>query len=61
MPTISSASHSRLRLLSLVQQRVIAPDDERICPPLTDEEREWLGLAPRKLLAEAMAGDEGED
>lgn len=57
MPTASAASHQRLRLLSLVQQRVIAPDDERICPPITDEECAWIGLAPKKLLAEALAGE----
>lgn len=42
----------RMRLLTAVQQRVIREDDQRIDPPLTDDERRWIGLGPRKLLAE---------
>jgi hypothetical protein len=48
-------SRGRMRLLSAVQQGAIKPDD--VWPPLTDDERRWLGLAPTRLLAETFAGD----
>ena len=51
-------SHYRLRLLSLVQQGVLAPTDALIDPPLTGDEEEWLSMAPTKLLAEYLADDE---
>jgi hypothetical protein len=52
----SRASQARLRVLSDVQQCIVRPDDPAIQPPLTEEERQWLGLGPNRLLAEELAG-----
>lgn len=53
MPYADLRTRYRMRLLSLIQMGYLAVDD--VQPPLTDEERQWLGLAPRKLLAEVLA------
>lgn len=47
-------SRYRLRLLSLVQQGALRP--EQVDPPLTDEERRWIKGGPTKLLAEELTG-----
>jgi hypothetical protein len=51
-------SRYRLRLLSLVQQGSLGP--EQVDPPLTDEERRWIAAGPTKLLAEQLAPDEDQ-
>jgi hypothetical protein len=44
---------SRLRLLTLVEQGVLHP--EQVQPPLTSEEHAWIEAGPKRLLAEACA------
>jgi hypothetical protein len=46
-------SRSRLRLLTLVEQGVLRP--EQVQPPLTGEEHAWITAGPKRLLAEALA------
>lgn len=50
--------NDRLRILSEVQEGTIREDDSRICPPLTQEEKDWVGLGPTRLLAEVFAEEE---
>jgi hypothetical protein len=57
--TASRASRQRMRVLSLVQGGYLPSDEVR--PPLTTSERAWLGLAPTRLLAEEMAGEQEEE
>jgi hypothetical protein len=47
------ASCARLRLLTLVEQGVLRP--EQVQPPLTGEEHAWIAAGPTRLLAEACA------
>jgi hypothetical protein len=44
---------NRLRLLTLVEQGVLRP--EQVQPPLTSEEHAWIEAGPTRLLAEACA------
>jgi hypothetical protein len=46
-------SRDRLRLLSLVEQGVLRP--EQVHPPLTGEEHAWIEAGPTRLLAELCA------
>jgi hypothetical protein len=43
----------RLRLLTLVEQGALRP--EQVRPPLTSEEYAWIEAGPTRLLAEACA------
>jgi hypothetical protein len=47
------ASRARLRLLTLVEQGVLRP--EQVHPSLTGEEHAWLEAGPKRLLAEVCA------
>lgn len=52
-------SKYRIRLISLVEQGRISPDDTRFDPPLTDSELRFIGLAPPHQPAEALAAAMG--
>jgi hypothetical protein len=47
------AGRARLRLLTLIEQGALSP--EQVRPPLTREERAWITAGSTRLLAEALA------